>query len=150
MKNFFDQSVSDKTITRINLLSNASQPKWGRMTVAQMLAHCSVMFEMIFSDKHPQASFLKKIFLKVFVKNIVIGEKPYPKHLATTAQFLITDSKQFDDEKERLIGLINKTQKLGGNYFKNKISLSFGKLSEKEWSNMLYKHLDHHLKQFGV
>ena len=89
------------------------------------------------------------------MKNTVIGEKSHPKHLATTAQFLITDSKPFDDEKERLIGFIHKTQKLEGNYFKNKISLSFGKLSEKEGSNMLYKQLldprsSHHLKQFGV
>lgn len=64
MKNIFDQSVSNKTITRINLLSNASQPKWGKMAVVQMLAHCSVMFEMIFSDEHPKPSFLKKFSSK--------------------------------------------------------------------------------------
>ncbi|WP_337994864.1 hypothetical protein [Polaribacter ponticola] len=49
-----------------------------------------------------------------------------------------------------MIGFILKTQELGADYFDGKESHSFGKLTEKEWNNTFYKHLDHHLTQFGV
>ena len=150
VKNIFDKRVSDKTIGRINLLNPKSKPKWGKMTVEQMLAHCSVTYEMVFTNKHPKPSFLKKFLLKSFVKNAVVGEKPYPKNGRTASQFLIRDKRDFEKEKRNLIQYIVKTQNLGANYFENKESLSFGKLTSKEWNIMFYKHLDHHLNQFGV
>ena len=150
VKNIFDKRVSDKTIGRINLLNTKSKPKWGMMTVEQMLAHCSVTYEMIFTDKHPQPSLLKKFILKTFVKNAVVGKKPYPKNGRTAPQFLIRDKREFEKEKRKLIRYIIKTQNLGADFFENKESLSFGKLTSKEWNIMFYKHLDHHLNQFGV
>jgi hypothetical protein len=45
---------------------------------------------------------------------------------------------------------INKTQQLGEGSFDNKVSHSFEALNKIEWNNMFYKHIDHHLKQFGV
>ncbi|MDN5396038.1 MAG: hypothetical protein L0G05_05895, partial [Chryseobacterium sp.] len=65
-------------------------------------------------------------------------------------QFLITGRKNFDDEKKRLIGFIQKTQQLGPEAFDDKESFSFGKLKSTEWNNMFAKHLNHHLSQFGV
>ncbi len=58
--------------------------------------------------------------------------------------------KDFDAERSRLIAYIEKTQQLGEAEFDGKESHSFGVLKKTQWSNMLYKHLDHHLTQFGV
>ena len=91
-----------------------------------------------------------KFILKMVVKNVVVSEKPYSKNSRTAPQFLITESKNFDLEKKRLVGYVVKTQQLGENHFDNKESHSFGVLNKTEWSNMFYKHLDHHLTQFGV
>ena len=88
--------------------------------------------------------------LKTFVKNAVVSEKPYKKNGKTAPQFIITDEKVFEDEKIRLINYIERTQKLGEAHFDGKENLSFGKLSKTEWNNLFYKHLDHHLTQFGV
>jgi hypothetical protein len=63
---------------------------------------------------------------------------------------LITEDKDFETEKKRLIDFLQKVQDLGENYFEGRESHSFGKLSKEEWSTMFYKHLDHHLGQFGV
>ncbi len=74
-----------------------------------------------------------------------------PYALASSApQFIITDQKEFNTEKNRLINFILKTQELGDTYFEGKESLSFGNLTSKEWNNMFAKHLDHHFGQFGV
>jgi hypothetical protein len=88
--------------------------------------------------------------LKALVKKNVVSEKPYKKNERTGPQFLITDQREFEHEKKRLIDHINKTQQLGEDHFHGKESHSFGALNKTEWNNMFYKHLDHHLTQFGV
>ena len=150
MKNIFEKAVSAEIIERINGLTSSTQPKWGKMNVGQMLAHCSVTYEMIYEDKHKKPGGFTRFMLKLFVKNTVVGEKPYKKNSRTAPAFLITDKRMFENEKVRLIDYIIKTQELSAQHFDGKESLSFGKLSVKEWNNMFYKHLDHHLKQFGV
>jgi hypothetical protein len=60
------------------------------------------------------------------------------------------EDKDFEVEKRRLIDYLHRTEQLGASYFNNRESLSFGVLSQPEWNNMFYKHLDHHLTQFGV
>jgi hypothetical protein len=120
------------------------------MSADQMLAHCNVTYEMAYEDKHPKPNGLTKMILKLFVKNNVIGPKPYKKNSRTAPQFLITDAKNFVEEKARLTDYLKKTQALGTDYFEGKESHSFGKLSAKEWNNMFYKHLDHHFNQFEI
>jgi hypothetical protein len=93
---------------------------------------------------------LMKFILKTLVKSKVTGESPYPHNSKTAPQFIIKETKDFDKEKQRLIDYIVKTQQLGETYFNGRESHSFGKLNTLEWNNMLYKHLDHHLSQFGV
>ena len=150
MENIFDKTVTEKIIKRINLLNINAAPKWGKMSVGQMLAHCNVIYEFEYENKHPKPKGLKKWMLKTFVKNIVVSEKPYKKNSRTAPELLITSKKDFMLEKERLSSYILKTQELGSDYFNNKENMSFGKLTKTEWNNLFYKHLDHHLNQFGV
>ncbi|WP_435414752.1 DUF1569 domain-containing protein [Polaribacter aestuariivivens] len=150
MKNIFTKEVSNEVISRIEKLTPETQPNWGTMSVAQMLAHCCVTYEMVYTNKHPKPNAFTRWILKTVIKNSVVSEKPYPKNGKTAPQFLIKEDKLFETEKKRLIDFINKTQQLGENEFDKKESHSFGKLTKKEWNNMFYKHLDHHLTQFGV
>lgn len=150
MKNIFLKEVSNELISRINNLSKDSQPLWGKMSVSQMLAHCCVTYEMVYSDKYQRPNAFSRFLLKTFVKKIVVSEKPYSKNGRTAPQFLITSEKEFDNEKKRLVDYIIKTQQLGDDYFNGKESHSFGKMNSKEWNNSFFKHLNHHLNQFGV
>lgn len=150
LPNIFSKEVSEGVIDRINQLSPNSQPLWGKMNVAQMFAHCCVAYEMVYTDKHPKPSFFMGFILKNFVKRMVVSPKPYPKSSKTAPAFLVSDEKNFEAEKQRLIDYIRETEVLGSYIFDGKKSLSFGHLSANEWNNMFYKHIDHHLKQFGV
>ena len=150
MKNSFNQNDIAEFISRIEKLSSTSKPNWGKMDVGKMLAHCNVTYEKIYDDIHPKANVFKKLLLKIFVKNAVVNEKPYRKNGQTAPEFIIKNSRDFETEKKRLIEYIYKTQQLGENYFDGKESHSFGILTKQEWNNMLSKHLDHHLTQFGV
>lgn len=150
MKNIFNNAVVTETINRIDKLTPDTKPLWGTMSVSKMLAHCNVAYELVYEDKHPKPNALMKFFLKFFVKATVVGEKPYKKSIMTAPAFIIKDEREFNKEKARLIDHIMKTQQLGESYFDQKESHSFGVLSKSEWNNMFYKHLDHHLQQFGV
>ncbi len=150
LPNIFTKEVSADFIQRIKNLNAQTQPKWGSMSVAQMLAHCCVTYEMIYDNKHPKPNTLMRLMLKAFVKNTVVNETAYKHNSRTAPQFIIKEDKVFEAEKGRLIQYIQKTQGLGENAFDNKESHSFGKLTKTEWNNMFYKHLNHHLSQFGV
>lgn len=150
LPNIFKKDVSDAIVQRINQLTSTTQANWGKMSVAQMLAHCCVTYEMVYEDKHPKPNFFMGLILKMFVKKTVTNEVPYKHNSQTAPQFIIKETKNFDAEKARLIAFINKTQQLGENHFDGKESNSFGNLNKTEWNNMFYKHLDHHLRQFGV
>jgi hypothetical protein len=150
LPNIFTAQVSADIISRINKLTPTTQALWGKMSVSQMLAHCSVTYEMIFEHIHAKPNFLVRFILKAFVKSKVVGEASYPQGGPTAPQFVITDERDFEREKERLIDYINRVQQMGEAAFDTKESHSFGVLSKAEWNNMMYKHLNHHLSQFGV
>jgi len=150
VKNIFLLSDSNEVITRIQQLNADSQPLWGKMAVGQMLAHCNVTYELVYENIHQKPNFLMGILLKYLVKKYVVGDKPFEQNVKTAPYFIIKDDKDFESEKSRLINYISKTQGLGESYFDGKESHSFGVLTKSEWNNMFYKHLDHHLRQFGV
>ncbi|WP_273566308.1 DUF1569 domain-containing protein [Maribacter halichondriae] len=149
-KNLFDQNESQETIERINALTPETQPQWGKMSVDQMLAHCNVAYELVYTDKHPKPGGFQKFMIKLFAKNMVVGPKPYKRNTRTAPMFLIDDERDFEIEKNRLIEHLQKTQQLGAEHFDGKESHAFGALSTKEWNTLFSKHLDHHLQQFGV
>jgi hypothetical protein len=149
--NIFQKEVADGIIARINKLNVSTPAQWGKMNVSQMLAHNSVTYEMIYDNNHSAPNFLLKFILKTFVKGkLVDGTTPYEKNSGTAPAFIIKDDRDFEAEKKRLVDFIQKTQQLGEAHFDGKASLSFGNLTKTEWSNLFYKHLDHHLTQFGV
>ena len=151
MQNIFDSKEAQNYIDRIQQLSCETKGKWGVMSVDQMLAHCNVTYEMVYEpQKHKPVGGIAKFFLKNFVKSKVVGEKSYSQNSPTGPQFKIKGDQDFDLEKKRLIGFIQKTQQLGQEAFDGKESASFGKLKAQEWNNMFAKHLNHHLEQFGV
>jgi len=151
MKNIFTSEVSSEVIERIHKIEPTTAPQWGKMNSGQMLAHCNVPYEMVYEpEKHSKPNAIARFMIKLLAKNQVVSEKPYPKNGRTAPQFLMTEDKDFLTEQKRLINYIEKTQELGEAHFDGKESHAMGNLNKTEWNNMFYKHLDHHLTQFGV
>jgi hypothetical protein len=150
LPNIFDKQVSDHLVERINRLSSDSKPIWGTMNAGQMLAHCNVTYRYVYEpEQFKPTPPIFKLILKLFVKKTVVNEKQYKQGSPTGPDFKVTPDQNFDAEKEKLIGFLQKTQALGATHFEGKTSHSFGALTATEWNNMFYKHLDHHLRQFG-
>jgi hypothetical protein len=146
----YDKSVAQDLINRINKLTPETPAKWGKMNVSQMLAHCCITYEYIFDERHDKPNFFMKFILKTLVKKKVVSEEMYGKDSPTGPAFIIKDNRDFEKEKIRLINYINKVVEKGESFFINKASNSFDVLTTTEWNNMMYKHLEHHLSQFGA
>lgn len=151
LPNIFTKEVAEAVIDRINKLTPDMRPQWGSMSVDQMLAHCNVTYEYVYEEgRYQKPKGMMKLMLKFLVKPLVVNEKPYKPSSPTAPDFKIAGDRDFNKEKERLSGFIRKVQAEGADSFEGRVSHSFGKLNKTEWNNMFYKHLDHHLRQFGV
>lgn len=149
-KNIFEKQIVSEIFERLEKLTPSTPQLWGKMNVSQMLAHLNVTYEMTYENIHPKPNFFLRFILKSFVKSKVVGEAGYAKNGPTAPAFIVSNDKDFEKEKSRLIDYLNKTQELGSTHFENKENLSFGVLTSKEWNNLFYKHIDHHFSQFGV
>lgn len=150
LPNIFDPSTTNDLIHRINQLTPMTQRRWGKMNVDQMLAHICVPYEQALAERNDGPNAIMKIMLRLFFKQSMVNEVPYKQNLPTAPAFMIVDRRDFEREKSRIISYIQKIEKLGPDYFDGKEQISLGKLNAIQWNNLLYKHIDHHLRQFGV
>ena len=146
MKTLFDKSTRDELIKRINSLNENSPAQWGKMNVSQMLRHCSQWDEMALGKKKYKQSFLGKLFGKIALKNMMKDE-PIKKNLPTVPAFIIKDESDVALEKKKWIALLQEYENFHNDGF---IHPFFGAMSKEDTGYMVYKHSDHHLRQFGV
>jgi hypothetical protein len=148
MHNLFESTTATEIISRIERLQPTSQAQWGKMNVAQMLAHCQGPFEIYFSEKKLKRPLMGLLFGKIVIKRL-LSNKPWRRSLPTAKEFIITGPRNFEEEKNKLVNIVNRFSSDGYTI----ISFThpfFGKLSSQEYALFNYKHLDHHLQQFGV
>jgi len=79
----------------------------------------------------------------------MLGDKPFSRNSPTDPTFVITDSRNFVREKERLLELIGRFCAGGAAAAGGQMHSFFGRISGEQWGTLMYKHLDHHLAQFG-
>ena len=149
MKNIFNHMHTAEILKRIDKLSPNSQPQWGKMDVAQMLAHCSSFQDIAMGNSFPPRSWLG-IIVGRFAKQIIYNDKTLPHNMSTIPTILIADDREFDTEKEKLKQKIITFQNNGPEKCTTHPHPFFGKLTSEQWGKGIYKHLDHHLKQFEV
>jgi hypothetical protein len=151
MKNLFDATTANELKARLARLGPNSERQWGSMTTAQMLAHCSVAMQWAVGDVVPEQLPLPARLMGRLVKRLVMrNDDPLRKNTPTAKSLLMTNEPDFGRERERLSGLIDRFTAGGAAGCTQHPHSFFGKLTPGEWAILTYKHLDHHLRQFGV
>jgi len=142
----FDPAVKQDIINRINKLTPETKQLWGKMNVAQMLSHVQLPISCAYGTHKVKGSILLRLVGPLF-KSILYNDKPYKQSLPTDPSYIVIDAKNFESEKQKLLDLVNK-------FSPDTIVLLnhpvWGKMTKNQWSKATWKHLDHHLKQFGV
>ena len=151
MKNLFDPVVANEVKARVRKLDPQSERLWGKMTAPQMLAHCSVSMQWAVGEVVPEKGALPARLMGRLVKPMVFrNEDPLRKNSPTARSLIVADERGFDQERDRLAQLIDKFVAGGAAGCTKNPHSFFGKMTPDEWAILMYKHLDHHLRQFGV
>jgi hypothetical protein len=149
MKNLFDAATAQEVKERLAQMRPDSQRLWGKMSPAQALAHCCAAMEVAVGLKFPPRSLIGRLIGRG-AKSSFLSEKPMPRSSPTDKSFVVSDERDFAAERLRLNGLIDQFE-LGGPEGCTKHPNSFfGPMTPAEWAVLSYKHLDHHMRQFGV
>ena len=144
-KNLYDEATYVDILERLGKLTPASQPVWGKMDVGQMLAHCAEVQD-VYNGKPLDAPFWM-VLTRPLIKPLLLQEKPMPKNAMTIDQFRMVDPEDFDRQQERLVNSLRTMHALGPRELQHKI---MGRMTPAEVGWITWKHLDHHLRQFGV
>jgi len=147
VKNLFDPAVKQEIIARINTLTPQTQQQWGKMNAGQMLAHLQMPIGVALGTHDVKGNWFMRMILPLF-KKMLWDEKPYKQSLPTDKTFVMTgESKDFEKEKSKLLDMINRFTE--SNMVNEKHPV-FGTLTKEQWSKASWKHIDHHLQQFGA
>ena len=149
MKNLFEPDAVNELISRIDKLQPTAQRQWGKMDVAQMMAHCSVALDMASGRLNPPRILLGRL-IGSFIKPIYSNDKAFSRNNPTDKKLVISDQRDFRREQEQLKLRLQQFHQGGEAHCTKHPHPFFGALSPAEWSRGMYKHLDHHLRQFGA
>lgn len=120
------------------------------MNVSQMLAHASAPLKMAYGEAKGSKRGLIGILFGGMMKRKYVGGAPFGKNLPTDRTFVFVDERNFEEEKQRLIAQVQRFTKDGPDKITKDQHPFFGEMSPQEWDIIQYKHLDHHLSQFGA
>ncbi|CAN5802480.1 hypothetical protein BH11BAC3_BH11BAC3_14400 [soil metagenome] len=148
MKTVFDKSTSEELINRINLLSENSTARWGKMNVYQMLKHCTVCEEMYQGKTEHKRVLLGRLIGRVALKGILKDDKPLRQNSPTSPDFKITENEgDVSAEKAKWVTLIEAYDHYSPVKFTHWF---FGEMTKEQVGIFVYKHADHHLRQFNA
>jgi hypothetical protein len=149
MNSLLNRKENLEIAERLTKLTPDTLPKWGKMNASQMLEHCCVGLKVSLGQIVPKTNFFKQILGKILKKKIIYGGE-LRKNSPTSQEFVIPADIDFASGYQKLSDLIKIYQKEETKSKLDGVMHSFfGKLSSEEWGILMYKHLDHHLRQFG-
>jgi len=149
MNTLYDAADRQSLLDRLTSFQPSSERQWGKMNPAQMLCHCSRAIETATGDRPMKQKFIGKL-LAPLVRGKILGEMPFGKNSPTDPTFVVADERDFAAEKAKLTELIGRFAERGPEPAGKATHAFFGKLTGDEWGRLMYKHIDHHLRQFGA
>jgi transposase InsO family protein len=150
MKNLFEATSVHEVKERIGLLKPDSERLWGTMNAPQAVAHCSAGLELALGHKTPPRVFAGRLFGLIVKPLALRDDEPMRRNSPTVRDLVVRDERDLGTERERLLALIDRFAAAGPAGCTTHPHAFFGRLTPEEWAILMYKHLDHHLRQFGV
>jgi hypothetical protein len=149
MNTLFDQAGRESIEARLLALRPDSARGWGKMNASQMVTHCARALETGTGDRPMKQKLIGKVLMPFF-RSSMLGEKPFSRNGPTDPSFIVSDERDFNVERQKLLDLIDRLVQRGPAKAAEQTHAFFGRLSGREWGELMYKHIDHHLQQFGV
>ena len=150
MKNLFEAVTVEEVKQRVGQLQPDSRRQWGSMNPAQAMAHCSAGLEMALGNIRPPRALISRILGPIIKPKAFREEEPMRRNSPTIRELVMNGERDLMTERERLSRMIDRFAAAGHAGCTTHPHAFFGRLTPDEWSALMYKHLDHHLRQFGM
>jgi hypothetical protein len=150
MKNLFDVVLANQIKQRIDRLRIDSERQWGKMTVAQAISHCGSGLQMALGEIRPPRALIGRLIGSAIKPKVVGNDEELRRSSGTANELVVSGERNLDVERVRLCSLIDRFVSGGPPVCTTHPHPFFGPLTPVEWAVLMYKHLDHHLRQFGV
>lgn len=150
MKNLFEDDTVIEIKKRMEDLRPDSERRWGKMSPAQAMAHCTAGIELALGERRPPRKLIGFILGPMIKSKAFQESEPMRRNSPTVDGLIVKDERDLELERERLKDIIDRFAATGPEGCTSHPHSFFGKLTPEEWSAWMYKHLDHHLQQFGV
>jgi hypothetical protein len=150
MKSLFETESYNEVKNRINAIPEGSAPQWGKMNAGQMFKHCQTPFDIIDGtvEFNVKVGFFKKLIFSM-MKSMMYNDKLWKQSVPTPKEFVIDYEVDPAQEREKLLSKVHRFHQRKDQEQWDPHPV-FGKFKKDQWGKMNYKHLDHHLRQFGV
>lgn len=150
MKSLFEPATAAEIKSRIERLQPGSERQWGKMNAAQAMAHCAITMEWAVGDSVEPRMFVGRILGPLVKPRVLKDDAPMKRNTPTAKSLVIANERDLVRERYRLSTLIDRFSQGGPQGCTKHAHTFFGYLTPDEWAHLMYKHLDHHLRQFGV
>ena len=146
-KTIWNAADRQSLLERVAALTSEAKPFWGKMSVAQMTRHCALAMQAATGELAVKP---KETFFRHWpVPGLLIYWLPWPKGAPTAPELLVTETTDFA-ENQRLLQTTLERFAARGETAAFVPHAAFGVLSRKDWGALTYRHVDHHLRQFGA
>lgn len=150
MKTIFDPPRLDELQHRIGQLRSDSARQWGKMTLPQALAHCTIGIETASGAVRPPRVLVGRILGGIIKPLALRDDEPMRRNSPTAPVFIVRGDPDFAAERDKLSASLGALAAAGKAACTSHPHAFFGKLTPEEWGILMYKHLDHHLRQFSA
>lgn len=147
MKTVWNEQDRRELQERVVRLNPEAKGQWGRMTAPQMLAHLTDALRMALGDLPCES---KKLPIRYPpLKQLIVYLLPFPKGAPTAPELVGRAALSWRGETSDLVLLLDRMGRAPADFAWPEHP-AFGALSRRAWGVLVYRHMDHHLRQFGV
>jgi hypothetical protein len=148
MKSVLDIAIRKELQERITTLTSQHTPRWGKMNVHQMIEHCSRCEDMYHGKLSIKRAFLGRLLGTMMKKRILKNDMLFGRNAPTGRQLIISEMEgDIELQKKNWLKKIEQYSVYNNDNF---VHPFFGPMTKEEAGVFVYKHIDHHLRQFGV
>lgn len=141
----------EEIFRRIDHLSKDAKAAWGKMNASQMLEHCSLILKIATQEICIENSNFLILTVGAAAKfELEIFNSGIPHNMPTFKKVIVNFECDFEISKQHLIQSVRDYLQVYRNQQLPPSHPLFGEITVENWGFLEYKHLDHHLKQFGV
>jgi hypothetical protein len=147
MKTVLDAKYRDELASRLATLDSGRTPQWGRMSATQMIRHLNNAMQM--ANGEIVCRRRRTMLALPGIKHMLILVLPFPRSVPTAPELRSADTGEWASEMTALLEGVARFVARPPDAPPATHPL-FGALSRSMWGALVYKHTDHHLRQFGA